>query len=148
MSFLFAACTWMFYYYRDGLVEPANLYLPYKMRLKVNDKNVIGLGLKFCIFVFISLPYNGNTYFGWFLSLIHDLVCGSTYACLNVSILSFFVSTGAYFYACRKHFCAILNDMSNENMKQQANVRHQLQLLFIDAIELHNQSKRCSTLKK
>lgn len=152
-SYIFSTLTYasvgaIFYYIRDGFVDPVNLYLPYKIRCLRTNSNFqfrTSLTIEFpLISRENSLPFDESTWLGWFCSLMLELLCGTTYVSTSVTITSLFIGLGLFFRASTLHFEAIFNEMNDTLtgcLSTERDLLLKLKRSLINAIKYHNRAK-------
>lgn len=89
-----------------------------------------------------SMPFDVDSYFSWFITMIFCLITGSTYSVVNVSILSYFMVLANFFQARRKHFGYIFKSIDHIHGKRHSKSNIKIKKQFLEAIRMHIETKK------
>lgn len=105
-------------------------------------QNFASLGfilIRFCIFIFYSsksLPWDEDTFIGWFCTFMYSVIFAGVYLLLNAYILSCFVTICVQFHSFRVHFEKIVLKLDGISEKD-AEYGLKIKRILCEAMEFH-----------
>lgn len=96
----------------------------------------------FSMSFYFSLPWDDESFVGWFYGLLCSFWMSGTYFFMNCIFLSCFLSIGFNFDAFPKHFNHLLSQI-NAKKSQDVADHQQTRIALFWAIDFHNSIKKC-----
>lgn len=94
---------------------------------------------RLCIFIFCStksLPWNEDTFIGWFCTFMYSIIFAGTYLLLNAYILTGFVTICVQFHSFRIHFEQIISKL-NRISEKDAEYGIKIERILCEAMKFH-----------
>lgn len=136
--------------YLFGEIRENILFRPYQLRLffysfySFTPSPFIPVSIDKPVIWTFSLPWDQNTFAGWFGEHLVSHTIYISYCTINGAILSLFIGFCEYLHAFRNHFEASITKINDINGNKAANVlttRIKMKSVLCEVIEFHNSIK-------